>query len=312
MLGPSRTTIPSVQHFTKTASSGDFKQLSFIVDGLSLTSIFESMNKTETVPLLKQLSRQCASVICCRMSPLQKSEIVAMIKTSDDQPVTAAVGDGANDVAMIQEAHVGLGIMGKEGRAAVRSADFAFAKFRHLQRILLVHGHWFYVRTATLVQYFFYKNIAAFTAQLVFACFNNFSTQPVYDSVNLTLFNIVFTSVPIFVFGLFEQNVSAEQLMERPKLYQTNAKNRLLQADQCFFWISEGVFHCLLAFFVFYGVWIGGSNAQDSLEMYAFGIALYGTLVTVVNTRLLLQARYWNVILVTFVLLSILVYLGFT
>ena len=121
---------------------------------------------------------------------------------------TAAVGDGANDVAMIQEAHVGLGIMGKEGRAAVRSADFAFAKFRHLHRILLVHGHWFYVRTATLVQYFFYKNIAAFTAQLVFACFNNFSTQPVYDSINLTLFNIVFTSVPIFIFGLFEQNLS--------------------------------------------------------------------------------------------------------
>ena len=60
-------------------------------------------------------------------------------------------------------------------------------------RILLVHGHWFYVRTATLVQYFFYKNLAGFTAQLLFACFNSFSTQPVYDTINLTMFNILFT-----------------------------------------------------------------------------------------------------------------------
>ena len=69
-------------------------------------------------------------------------------------------------------------------------------------RILLVHGHWFYVRTATLVQYFFYKNLAGFTAQLIFACFNSFSTQPVYDTINLTMFNILFTSVPIFAYGL--------------------------------------------------------------------------------------------------------------
>ena len=70
-------------------------------------------------------------------------------------------------------------------------------------RVLLVHGHWFYVRTATLVQYFFYKNLAAFTAQLIYACFNSFSTQPVYDVINLTMFNILYTSIPIFVYGLF-------------------------------------------------------------------------------------------------------------
>ena len=96
------------------------------------------------------------------MSPLQKSEIVKMMKNSPMKPITAAVGDGGNDVSMIQEAHVGLGIMGKEGRAAVRAADFAFAKFRFLQKILLVHGHWFYNRMTVLVHYFFYKNIACF------------------------------------------------------------------------------------------------------------------------------------------------------
>lgn len=84
-------------------------------------------------------------------------KIVAMIKRLGSEPITAAIGDGANDVSMIQEAHIGLGIMGKEGRQAVRCSDFAFAKFRFLQRVLLVHGHYYYIRVAVLVQYFFYK-----------------------------------------------------------------------------------------------------------------------------------------------------------
>ncbi len=108
--------------------------LCLIVDGATLATIFQPSLKADTVPLLRHLASECDSVICCRMSPLQKAEIVAMMKNLESNPVTAAVGDGANDVAMIQEAHLGLGIMGKEGRAAVRAADFAFAKFKHLHR----------------------------------------------------------------------------------------------------------------------------------------------------------------------------------
>lgn len=80
-----------------------------------------------------------------------------MIKFSSERPVTAAIGDGANDVSMIQEAHVGFGLMGLEGRQAVNSCDFAFSKFKYVRRILLVHGHLFYIRVSTLIHYFFYK-----------------------------------------------------------------------------------------------------------------------------------------------------------
>lgn len=102
---------------------------------------------------------QCVAVLCCRMSPAQKAEVVKLVKKSDKKPMTAAIGDGANDVSMIQEAHVGLGIFGKEGRNAARSADFAFAKFKMAKRILLVHGFLYYTRASILVQYFFYKVI---------------------------------------------------------------------------------------------------------------------------------------------------------
>jgi phospholipid-translocating ATPase len=99
----------------------------------------------------------CDAVLCCRMTPAQKSQIVKMVKNCKYRPLTAAIGDGANDVSMIQEAHVGIGIYGKEGRHAARSADFAFSKFKYTKRILIVHGFLYYTRSAILIQYFFYK-----------------------------------------------------------------------------------------------------------------------------------------------------------
>ena len=111
------------------------------------------------------------------MSPLQKSEVVHLIKNGPQKPVTAAVGDGANDVSMIQEAHVGIGIFGKEGRQAARCSDFALGRFKYLRRVLLVHGHWYYIRLATLIQYFFYKNIVFILPQFYFAGFSIFSSQ---------------------------------------------------------------------------------------------------------------------------------------
>lgn len=125
-----------------------------IVDGQSLKMAWEHHSG-----LLADVAIKCVAVLCCRMSPIQKALIVRMIKSSAAHPITAAIGDGANDVSMIQEAHVGLGIFGKEGRQAARAADFSFGRFRMLNKIFLVHGHWYYYRVSTLVQYFFYKVI---------------------------------------------------------------------------------------------------------------------------------------------------------
>jgi phospholipid-translocating ATPase len=102
---------------------------------------------------------------------------VKLVKTSRSRPITCAIGDGANDVSMIQEAHIGLGIFGKEGRHAARSADFAFSKFKHLRRALLIHGFFFYTRLSTLALYFFYKNLVFVSCQILYAPFNAFSVQ---------------------------------------------------------------------------------------------------------------------------------------
>ena len=122
-----------------------------------------------------QVTTRCEAVLCCRMSPSQKANIVKMIKHTRGSPLTAAIGDGANDVSMIQEAHVGIGLYGKEGRSAAISADFAFAKFKFLQRLLLVHGYLYYTRIAYVVQYFFHKTIDFNTCLIYFQFFNHFS-----------------------------------------------------------------------------------------------------------------------------------------
>jgi phospholipid-translocating ATPase len=123
-----------------------------IIDGDALKLVLEEPLKSKFLLLCKQ----CKSVICCRVSPSQKALVVRMVKVGLDV-MTLSIGDGANDVAMIQESHVGVGIAGEEGRQAVMSSDYAIGQFRFLTRLILVHGRWSYRRIAEMVANFFYK-----------------------------------------------------------------------------------------------------------------------------------------------------------
>ncbi len=73
-----------------------------------------------------------------------------------------AIGDGANDVNMIQEAHVGVGLFGREGLRAVQASDYALAEFQGLWRLLFFHGKLSYIRNTEMILYFYYKNIVIY------------------------------------------------------------------------------------------------------------------------------------------------------
>ncbi|XP_069746482.1 phospholipid-transporting ATPase IH isoform X3 [Narcine bancroftii] len=144
-------------------SQNDLHDYGLIIDGATLSLVMkpgENGNSTSYKDVFLEICRHCSGVLCCRMAPLQKAQIVKLIKVSKEHPITLAIGDGANDVSMILEAHVGIGILGKEGRQAARNSDYCIPKFKHLKKLLLVHGHYYYVRIAELVQYFFYKVIS--------------------------------------------------------------------------------------------------------------------------------------------------------
>ncbi|XP_061482928.1 phospholipid-transporting ATPase VA isoform X2 [Rhineura floridana] len=128
-------------------------RLGLVVDGRTLAYALDK--GLEEKFLL--LARRCRSVLCCRSTPIQKGMVVKLVRDKL-RTMTLAIGDGANDVSMIQVADIGVGISGPEGMQAVMASDFAIPKFRHLEKLLLVHGHWCYSRLANMVLYFFYKN----------------------------------------------------------------------------------------------------------------------------------------------------------
>jgi len=179
------------------------ESLALVVHGP--TALVHILNSKSLTKKLLKLGRCCKSVIACRVSPSQKAGIVRMVKYGiTPMPVTLAIGDGANDVSMIQEAHLGVGISGKEGLQAVNSSDVAIAQFRFLTRLLLVHGRWNYRRLSKVVLYSFYKNIALTVSTMFFQIFCGWSGQASYEEIVYTGFNF-FLFAPILFIGVFDQ-----------------------------------------------------------------------------------------------------------
>ncbi|KAG7189384.1 hypothetical protein KM043_017031 [Ampulex compressa] len=286
-----------------------YKQYGLILDGGSITMTLHNFPE-----LLKNIGMTCEAVVCCRLTPLQKSEIVHLIKTARTGPHTAAVGDGGNDVAMIQEAHVGIGIMGKEGRQATMSADFAIAKFMFLKKALLVHGHWYYVRISILTQYFFYKNLVFITPQLLFSLQNGFSTQELYDSIFLMCFNVIFTSLPVLLYGLLEQDHSANKLLRHPHLYKLNKRNYLLSTNQFLIWTTKGLWHtCVIYFMSFFHLSINPIYLHDNTpaDHWTYSTCIFHMVTLISNIQILLISSYWTLPFVMSVTLSELMFFVF-
>uniref|UniRef100_A0A4W6BYC7 Phospholipid-transporting ATPase n=1 Tax=Lates calcarifer TaxID=8187 RepID=A0A4W6BYC7_LATCA len=267
-------------------------QHGLVVDGASLSLALREHEK-----LFMEVCKNCSAVLCCRMAPLQKAKVVRLIKTSPEKPITLAIGDGANDVSMIQEAHVGIGIMGKEGRQAVRNSDYAIARFKFLAKLLLVHGHFYYIRIATLVQYFFYKNVCFITPQFLYQFFCLFSQQTLYDSVYLTLYNICFTSLPILVYSLFEQLVHPHVLQNKPGLYRDISKNSLLSFRTFLYWTLLGFCHAFVFFFGSYILMGEDTTLMGNGQMFGnwtFGTLVFTVMVITVTLKLALETHFWT------------------
>ncbi|XP_042316513.1 phospholipid-transporting ATPase VA isoform X2 [Sceloporus undulatus] len=194
-------------------------RLGLVIDGRTLAYALDKALEDKFL----LLARRCRSVLCCRSTPIQKGMVVKLVRDKL-KTMTLAIGDGANDVSMIQVADVGVGISGPEGMQAVMASDFAIPKFRYLEKLLLVHGHWCYSRLANMVLYFFYKN-AMFVALLFWYQFYcGFSGSSMIDQWYLIFFNLLFSSLPQLIVGVLDKDVPADVLIAVPQLY-TSGQN---------------------------------------------------------------------------------------
>uniref|UniRef100_A0A8D3DBW0 Phospholipid-transporting ATPase n=1 Tax=Scophthalmus maximus TaxID=52904 RepID=A0A8D3DBW0_SCOMX len=190
-------------------------ELALIIDGQTLKYALSF----ELRQVFLDLALSCKAVICCRVSPLQKSEIVDMVK-KHVKAITLAIGDGANDVGMIQTAHVGVGISGNEGMQATNSSDYSIAQFSYLEKLLLVHGAWSYNRVTKCILYCFYKNVVLYIIELWFAFVNGFSGQILFERWCIGLYNVIFTALPPFTLGIFDRPCSQQNMLRFPQLYR--------------------------------------------------------------------------------------------
>lgn len=269
-----------------------------VIDGHTLGCIENPSGDTMN-PRLKEILLKIIphidSVICCRASPAQKAFIVrATRETTSRFPVTSpsltlAIGDGANDLAMIAEAHVGIGISGREGLQAARVADYAIAQFRFLQRLLLVHGRWNYVRTAKFVLWTFWKEMFFYMPQILFTRYTAFTGTSLYESWSLTVLNVLFTSLAVIVPGIFEQDLKAETLLAVPELYVYSQRGKALGFIKYICWMVGGGASGILVFFGCYAGYgyfgqLGGFR-DDGL--FALGNLVFGACVIWINWKLL-------------------------
>ncbi|WWC70833.1 uncharacterized protein I206_104785 [Kwoniella pini CBS 10737] len=293
VIGPPPTTPASGKIF----NPGMNRTATFavVIDGDSLRYALQPSLKG----LFLSLGTQCSAVICCRVSPSQKALTVRLVKEGCNA-MTLSIGDGANDVAMIQEANIGIGLYGLEGSQAAMSADYAFGQFRFLTRLLLVHGRWSYVRVANMHANFFYKNAIFTVSMFWFLIFSSFDATYLFEYTFLLMYNLFYTSLPVAVMGAFDQDVNAKAAMAFPQLYKRGIAGIEYTRTRFWLYMADGLYQSAVIFFIPFLAYGAGetwsSSGRDTNCLYDLGTAIAAAGVLSANSYVGINSRYWTVI----------------
>lgn len=265
-----------------------------VIDGRSLALCTDNFPRQ-----FIEVACDCPSVVCCRCAPTQKALMVRLLKRHANKRC-AAIGDGGNDVAMIQAADVGVGIEGKEGRQASLAADFSITKFMHVARLMLWHGRNSYTRTARLSQFVIHRGLIISIIQVVFSAIFYFATIAIYSGWLVVGYSTVYTMFPVFSL-ILDEDVDAETAFMYPELYQELQKGRRLCTRTFLEWVFKSIYQgaviMLLSIFMF-----------DDSFLRIISI----TFTSLILTELLmvaLEIQRWSCVMVLAQLLSLASYL---
>ncbi|KTW27924.1 uncharacterized protein T551_02891 [Pneumocystis jirovecii RU7] len=277
--------------YVKNKTKIETETLALIIDGYSLAYALEKDIEKKFI----NLAVLCRTVICCRASPLQKALVVTLIK-KHLKATLLAIGDGSNDISMIQAANVGIGISGTEGLQAARSADIAIGQFRYLKKLLLVHGAWSYQRLSKLILYSFYKNISLHMTQFWYAFNNGFSGQVIFESWTISFYNVFFTFLPPIAIGVFDQFLSARLLNRYPQLYKLGQFKTFFNVKSFWSWIANGFYHSLILYFTSKYIFKNDLPQADGKigGHWVWGTTLYATVLATVLGKAALIINSWT------------------
>ena len=273
-------------------------QLALVINGGALEALMEKCveKNSDGVARLLEIIFQCNSIVACRLNPLQKAQLVALIKNSKTKPLTMAIGDGGNDVSMIQEAHLGVGIYGHEGLQAIRAADFGLAQFQFLSRLILVHGRWNYRRVSMVILFSFYKNMALILTLFQYNFYNGYSGQTLYESYLMVGWNVFYTLMPIFVLGVIDEDITSNTVLQFPAVFKVNHTGIEFNTMKMVKWSLTAIFHSMVVYhlsnYVLSRVMISQPDGKSD-GLYLFGTIVYGILVITVNAKSALSMQHW-------------------
>lgn len=288
---PKSTLIDTIKNTKLKVKGGNIAHCVVVIDGSTLADIEgdESVHSS-----FIELCVLADSAICCRASPSQKANMVSAIRNLNKKSVTLAIGDGANDIAMIQSADIGIGITGKEGLQAARSADYAIGQFRFLLKLLLVNGRYNYVRTCKFVLCTFYKELLFYLTQAIYQRNTLFSGSSMYESWSLSMFNTLFTSLPVLCVGMFDKDLRPSTLLAVPELYAIGREYQAFNITKFIGWMLLGAAQSVIITFLAFYAW--GFTALSDSSILPLGTMVYGALVFIINAKcelIEMQNRQW-------------------
>ena len=245
-----------------------------------------------------ELACQCPAVVCCRCSPTQKAEVVKLIQNRTGKR-TCAIGDGGNDVSMIQTADVGVGIVGKEGQQASLAADFSILQFSHIYRLILLHGRYSYKRSATLSQFIIHRGLIISTLQAIFSSVFYFASVSLYQGFMMIGYATIYTMFPVFSIVL-DKDVSPKLVMRYPELYKL-MKGRSLSFKTFFIWVLISIYQG--------GVIMYGAMLLFNDELIHVVAITFTAVILTELLMLALTVRTWHWLMIVAELISLSSYL---
>ena len=259
-----------------------------------------------------KITQQCHAVVCCRVSPLQKAMVVKLVQ-KNLKKITLSIGDGANDVSMIQAAHVGVGIAGLEGAQAVRASDYAFTQFQCLKRLLVVHGRYSYYRLSRMIYFSLFKNLGFITVCFWFGIHSGWAGLQIYQETFLAMYNVIFTSLPPIGIGSLEKDVREVTIERYPAIYGTYKRAGFMNVGLAVEYLVFPFWHSSVLYFGLYGMM---GEGQLSPNGYTAGYWMQGwmassaVMLTVMLKVVLLQ-KHWTWLMAFLVAFSVFIYVLF-
>ena len=209
--------------------------------------------------------------------------------------IRLSIGDGANDVPMIMEANIGVGIRGKEGTQAVRSSDYAISQFKYLEKLLFFHGRLGYRRVSLVVCYYFYKNIVLVFTEIYFAFYNGFSGQIYFADWLPMLYNSLWTSLTCLFAYALERDITWEETKKYPDLYEAGQKNLYFSFKIFWKWVVLAIFHGIVTFFgCTYGFRGGIDDSGKTEDMWFISTIAFSSIIHLVTLKLVIELNFLN------------------